>query len=150
MAYLNNVNLIGNLGRDATVRMTTNGRKCVQLTLATSRRYRDNNGEQKEDTQWHNVVVWGKLADTMESLKLTKGTSLYVGGMITYRKWEKDGKTSYMTEIVADAIQVLTPRSQGVAGQGNIHATNNPYAQQQKASYIIPGYEGDDVEDLPF
>ena len=117
MAYLNNVNLIGNLGRDAVIRVSPSGRKCAQLTLATSRRYRDNNGEQKEDTQWHNVVVWGKLADVIETMRLAKGTSLYVGGTLTYRKWEKDGHTNYITEIVADAIQVLTPRGNVQTGQ---------------------------------
>lgn len=151
MAYLNNVNLIGNLGKDAVIRVTPSGRKCAQLTLATSRRYRDNNGEQKEDTQWHNVVVWGKLADVIETMRLAKGTSLYVGGMITYRKWEKDGKTSYTTEIVADNIQVLTPRG-NMQQNGYSQGGSNPYHTEQKAgtndtqdmSYD-PG-----EEDLPF
>lgn len=140
MAYLNNVNLIGNLGKDAVIRVSPSGRKCAQLTLATSRRYRDNNGEQKEDTQWHNVVVWGKLADTMESLRLTKGTSLYVGGMLTYRKWEKDGHTNYITEIVADAIQVLTPRGNVQTGQ------KNPYHTEGNSRNA----EEYDDTDLPF
>ena len=69
MAYLNKVMLIGNIGKDPEFRMSqTGGRKRVSFSLATSRRYRDNNGEQKEQTDWHNIVGWGKTADIIEQL----------------------------------------------------------------------------------
>jgi len=137
MAYLNNVSLIGNLGKDAQVRMTTNGRKCVTMTLATSRKYRDAQGNQKDETNWHNIVIWGKLADTMESMHLTKGTALYVGGTLTYRKWEKNGNTQYITEIVADAVQILSKRE----GQSQ----PNPYHTEGNSQQV----EYDDT-DIPF
>ena len=69
MAYLNKVMLIGNIGKDPEVRVNPNGgRKRVSFSLATSRRYRDNNGEQKEQTDWHNIIGWGKIADIVEQL----------------------------------------------------------------------------------
>ena len=77
MAYLNKVMLIGNIGKDPEVRVNPNGgRKRVTFSLATSRRYRDNNGEQKEQTDWHNIVGWGKIADIVEQLGIRKGMSL--------------------------------------------------------------------------
>ena len=88
MAYLNKVMLIGNLGRDPEIRMTATGRKKVSFSLATSRRYRDAAGEQKEITDWHNVVGWGKTADIFEQLNVRKGISLFVEGTISYRSWD--------------------------------------------------------------
>jgi len=88
MAYLNKVMLIGNIGKDPEIRMTTTGRKKVSFSLATSRRYRDNNGETKEITDWHNIVGWGKIADIIESLGVRKGMSLFVEGTLTYRSWD--------------------------------------------------------------
>mgnify|MGYP003483640448 CR=1 FL=1 len=88
MAYLNKVMLIGNIGKDPEIRMGQNGgRKRVSFSLATSRRYRDNNGEQKEQTDWHNIVGWGKIADIVEQLGIHKGMSLYVEGTLTNRSW---------------------------------------------------------------
>ena len=68
MAYLNKVMLIGNIGKDPEIRANPAGRKRVSFSLATSRRYRDNNGETKEQTDWHNIVGWGKIADIIEQL----------------------------------------------------------------------------------
>uniref|UniRef100_UPI003863FFE9 single-stranded DNA-binding protein n=1 Tax=Fibrobacter sp. TaxID=35828 RepID=UPI003863FFE9 len=69
MAYLNKVMLIGNLGKDPEIRVSpTTGSKQVIFSIATSRRYRDNNGEQKEQTDWHNIIGWGKIADIVEQL----------------------------------------------------------------------------------
>ena len=88
MPFLNKVMLIGNIGKDPEIRVNqASGKKSVSFSLATSRRYRDNNGEQKEDTQWHNIVGWGKIADVFEQLGIRKGTSLYVEGRLTNRSW---------------------------------------------------------------
>ena len=110
MAYLNKVMLIGNIGKDPEFRMSpTGGRKCVSFSLATSRRYRDNNGEQKEETQWHNVVGWGKVADIFEQLGIRKGTSLYVEGRLANRSWtDQNGQKRYVTEVNLETFQVLT------------------------------------------
>jgi len=145
MAYLNKVMLIGNIGKDPEISANPqNGRKRVNFSLATSRKYRDNNGEQKEQTEWHNIVGWGKLVDIVENLGLKKGIQLYVEGRLTSRTWtDSDGAKRHVTEIDLESFQVLTPRSNGVAGQGNLHAQNNPYAPQNQPSY-------NDGEDLPF
>lgn len=149
MAYLNKVMLIGNLGKDPEIRVNqSSGKKVVSFSLATSRRYRDNNGEQKEDTQWHNIVGWGKVAEVFEQLGVRKGTSLYVEGRLTNRSWtDQNGQKRYVTEVAIDTFQLLTPR-------GNGQANGNGYGQgQQRQSYQQPqeaqGYCDDDV-DLPF
>ena len=148
MAYLNKVMLIGNLGKDPEIRVNqASGKKVVSFSLATSRRYRDNNGEQKEDTQWHNIVGWGKIADVVEQLQIRKGTSLYVEGRLTNRSWtdQASGQKRYVTEVALDTFQLLTPRGNGAQGNGygqaqQRQAYQNEYDQQQ----------ADDCEDLPF
>ena len=115
MAYLNKVMLIGNIGKDPEIRVNPNGgRKRVSFSLATSRRYRDNNGEQKEQTDWHNIIGWGKIADIVEQLGIRRGMSLYVEGTITNRSWtdQTTGQKQYTTEINMDSFQLLTPRQQ--------------------------------------
>lgn len=148
MAYLNKVMLIGNLGKDPEIRLgQQTGRKKVAFSLATSRRYRDANGEQKEDTQWHNVVGWGKVADIVEQLGIKKGTSLYVEGHLANRSWDdNNGQKRYVTEVCIDTFQVLTPRN-AQAQQGNSYAPQ--HAQNSQQAYGSPSYD-DDPDDLPF
>ena len=149
MAYLNKCMLIGNLGKDPEIRVNqASGKKVVSFSLATSRRYRDNNGEQKEDTQWHNIVGWGKIAEVFEQLGIRKGTSLYVEGRLTNRSWtdQASGQKRYVTEVALDTFQVLTPR-------GNGQANGNGYGQGQQRNSFQNEYDqqqDDDCEDLPF
>lgn len=151
MAYLNKVMLIGNIGKDPEIRVNpTSGKKVVKFSLATSKRYRDANGEQKELTEWHTVVGFGKLAEIVEQLGIRKGTSLYVEGELTNRSWtdQTSGQKRYATEINMSTFQILTPRDNGTQGiaygaqsaQQQRQAYQNDYAQQQQ----------DDCEDLPF
>lgn len=141
--------LIGNIGKDPEIRVNQQtGRKVVSFSIATSRRYRDANGEQKEDTQWHNIVGWGKVADVVEQLGIRKGTSLYAEGRLTNRSWtdQASGQKRYVTEVALESFQVLTPRQAqngggyGAQGQQQRPAYQNEYDQQQ----------ADDCEDLPF
>ena len=111
MASLNRVFLIGNCGGNPEIKTFASGNKVAQITLATSERYKDRNGEQKEDTEWHSVQAFGKLADVVERY-VHKGSLLYVDGKIRTRSYEADGRTIYRTEIVADHIQMLD-RPQG-------------------------------------
>ena len=148
MAYLNKVMLIGNLGKDPEIRVnTTSGKKVVSFSLATSRRYRDNNGEQKEETNWHNVVGFGKIADIFEQLGVSKGTTLYVEGRLTNRSWtDQNGQKRYVTEVALDTFQLLTPRgTQNGGGYGQ-------QAQQQRNSFQneYDQQQADDCDDLPF
>lgn len=153
MAYLNKVFLMGNLGKDPVISASATGRKRVSFSLATSRRYRDNNGEQKEQTDWHNIVGWGKIADTMESLGVHKGMTLYVEGSLTNRSWtDQNGQKRYSTEVNLDTFQLIGPRQQ----QGQYVPQSAPYDYSQGASrQQAPASEmnwqppdGDD--DLPF
>ena len=144
MAYLNKVMLIGNIGKDPEIRMTATGRKKVSFSLATSRRYRDAAGEQKEITDWHNVVGWGKTADIFEQLNIRKGTSLFVEGSISYRSWDDQntGQKKYITEINLDVFQLLSKAD----------STNPAYADRTytpPADYATPTDEAD-LNDLPF
>ena len=155
MAYLNKVMLIGNIGKDPEIRANPAGRKRVSFSLATSRRYRDNNGETKEQTDWHNIVGWGKIADIIEQLGVRKGMSLYVEGALTNRSWtdQTTGQKRYATEVNMDTFQLLTPRGQGApnAGgfsQGNGYNQSNSYSQSSAPAYDPQMSEGDD--DLPF
>lgn len=151
MAYLNKVMLIGNLGKDPEIRVSQiGGRKSVSFSLATSRRYRDANGEQKEDTQWHNIVGWGKIADVVEQLQIRKGTSLYVEGRLTNRSWtdQASGQKRYVTEVALDTFQILTPR-----GTQNGGGYGGGYGQQQQRPAYQNEYDqqqADDCDDLPF
>lgn len=111
MASLNRVTLIGNVGKDPEIKTLASGNKVANITLATSERYKDRNGEQKEDTEWHSVQAFGKLADVVERF-VHKGSLLYLDGKIRTRSYEADGRTMYRTEILADHIQMLD-RPQG-------------------------------------
>jgi len=144
MAYFNEATLLGNLGKTPEVRMTPSGKKRLNFSLATSKRYRDNNGEQKELTYWHNCTAWGKVADTIEALNLQGGTALLVRGEITYNSYEKDGTKVTRTEINVSNVQILTPKAK-TEGNGNGNATparsKKPAPQQQNPV---------DDDDLPF
>ena len=111
MAYLNKVLLIGNTGRDPEFTVTKTGRKRASFSLATTRRYRDANGEQKEQTDWHNIIAWGKTADVIESLGVHKGMTLFIEGSISYRSWnDQNGQKRYATDVVIETFQLLGNR----------------------------------------
>lgn len=158
MAYLNKVMLIGNIGKDPEIRVSPNGRKRVSLTIATSRRYRDNNGEQKEQTEWHNLVGWGKTADIFEQLGIRKGMSLYVEGWLSTRSWTDTttGFPKYITEVNIDTFQLLTQKAP--AGYWNNRGTGDSAPQGQteqqgaigKVQDAIANYDPAEEDDLPF
>lgn len=104
--YLNKVMLMGNVGKDPDIR-TVNGEKVANFTLATTYK-----GGDKESTEWHNIVVWGKKAEVIENY-VRKGSPLYIEGTIRTRSWEdQQGVKRYTTEIVAHTIQLLGSKSQ--------------------------------------
>ncbi len=103
----NSVQLIGHLGMDPKTITFGDNKKMVKYSLATNDYFRDKSGEKQEETQWHNIVTFGKLADISEKY-LKKGKEVAISGKIVYRKWESDdGKNHQMTEIVADEIQLV-------------------------------------------
>jgi single-strand DNA-binding protein len=111
MASVNKVILIGNLGRDPEVRYAPSGSAICNVTLATSRQWKDKtSGEKQEETEWHRVVFYDRLAEIAGEY-LKKGRPVYVEGRLKTRKWtDKDGVEKYTTEIVADQMQLLGGR----------------------------------------
>jgi single-strand DNA-binding protein len=114
MAGVNKVILLGNLGRDPELRYTQGGQAVANFTLATSENWNDKNGERVERTEWHRVVVWGRVAELC-SKYLSKGRSVYLEGRIQTREWEdKEGQKRYTTEVNAQTVQFLgNNRSEG-------------------------------------
>jgi single-strand DNA-binding protein len=106
----NRVQLIGNLGADPEVRAFDNGKKFARFSLATNDEYTDKEGQKIKQTQWHQLVVWGKLAETCQKY-LSKGKEIAVEGKLTYRSWnDKDGKTHNITEVVVNELLMMGPR----------------------------------------
>lgn len=103
----NKVQLIGNLGMNPEIRITESGRKLARVSLATHETWKNNNGERVTETQWHNIVAWGKTADLMEQY-LQKGSEVMVEGKLVNRNYtDKNGVKRYITEIEAQAILML-------------------------------------------
>ncbi|RTL25975.1 MAG: single-stranded DNA-binding protein [Burkholderiales bacterium] len=119
MASINKVILIGNLGRDPEVRYTPNGAAVCNVSVATTRNWKDkNSGDKIEETEWHRVVFYDRLAEIAGEY-LKKGRPVYVEGRLKTRKWQdKDGKDNYTTEIVAEQMQLLGGREGGGGGSG--------------------------------
>ncbi len=119
MASINKVILIGNLGRDPEVRYTPSGAAICNVTIATSRNWKDKtSGEKVEETEWHRVVFFDRLAEIAGEY-LKKGRPVYVEGRLKTRKWtDKDGLEKYTTEIMADNMQLLGGREGGGGDEG--------------------------------
>jgi single-strand DNA-binding protein len=115
MASVNKVILIGNLGRDPETRYTADGAAITNVSIATTRRYKDASGQQQEETEWHRVAFFGRLAEIAGEY-LRKGRPVYVEGRLRTRKWQdKDGNDKYTTEVVAENMQLLGSR-EGMGG----------------------------------
>jgi len=116
---LNKVTLIGRLGSDPEVRYMPTGGAVTNVSLATSRRWKDKNtGERREETEWHRIVFFSKLAEIAGEY-LKKGSQVYVEGRIQTNKWQdKEGKDRYTTEIIADQMQMLGGKNEGESGFG--------------------------------
>lgn len=109
--YLNKVMVYGNLTRDPEMKALPSGQNVTSMSLATNRTYKDKDGKQQEEVEYHNVVVWGKQAENCAKY-LTKGSGAYVEGRLQTRSWDKDGVKQYRTEIVAETVQFGSKPSQ--------------------------------------
>ena len=120
MASVNKVILIGNLGRDPETRYTADGAAITNISLATTRRYKDSSGQQQEETEWHRVSFFGRLAEIAGEY-LRKGRPVYVEGRIRTRKYQdkETGQDRYSTEIVAENMQMLGSR-EGMGGGADV------------------------------
>lgn len=160
MASLNKVILIGNLGKDPEVISFDNGTKKMSVSLATTERYRDRDGNWQEQTEWHNLVSWGPLAQDIADKRrnYVKGDQMYVEGKIKSRQYV-DGQnvTRHITEIVVDKMMSLGNNR----NQQNPNASYNAYGAQPQQQYPQPQNQSQPVEnqvpsqdyngdDLPF
>jgi single-strand DNA-binding protein len=151
MGSVNKVILVGNLGRDAELRYTPGGAAVATLNLATTEVFKDREGQKKEDTQWHRVILWGKTAETLQDY-LTKGKQIYVEGKLQTRKWkDKDGNDKYTTEIRGDRV-VLLSGGGGSRGEGLSSRSSSSTSSSDEFAHAEAG--GGSVEltddDIPF
>jgi single-strand DNA-binding protein len=164
MASVNKVILVGNLGRDPEIRYMPSGEAVANVAIATTSKYKDKNGDPVEDTEWHRVSFFGKLAEIVGQY-LSKGRSVYIEGRLKTRKYtDKDGVEKYATEIIANEMQMLgsPPGDQGPMGGRDgaprQQAQQRPQGQaprQQQPSRQAPaprpasGFDDMD-DDIPF
>lgn len=126
---LNKVMLIGNLGADPETRYTQDGTCVTNIRLATTERFKNREGERQERTEWHRVVLWGKLGEIANQY-LAKGRQVYIEGKIETRKWtDKEGNDRYSTEIRANQMQMLGGRGESAAAPQQAAAPDtDPFA----------------------
>jgi single-strand DNA-binding protein len=169
---LNKVFLIGNVGKDPDVRHLEGGASVASFTLATTERFRERgSGETKELTEWHNIVAWRQLADLAENF-IRKGSQIFVEGRIRSRSWDdQNGQKRYVTEILADSIQLLGRKGDAPIPTGGAYtdpgapapapgpapaprtaapAYPKPQPQQPQQPIALDSLDGDDSDDLPF
>ena len=137
MASVNKVILLGNLGRDPEVRYTSSGDAVVSMSIATTETWKDKGGQRQEKTEWHNVVMYRRLAEIAGEY-LKKGSQVYIEGRLQTRKWQdKQGNDRYTTEIAADHMQMLGQRDSGGAsdrrggGRHDYHPAGGGMAMQE-------------------
>jgi len=145
--YLNKAMIFGNLTRDPELKSLPSGIQVCSFSLATNRVYKDRDGNKQEQVDYHNIVVFGRQAETSAQY-LKKGSSAYVEGRLQTRSWDKDGVKQYRTEVVADRVQ-FGPRSGG--GESAPSGKDSGGAEEAKGT-SAPEYPEEDInpEDIPF
>ena len=150
--YLNKVMLFGNLTRDPELRALPSGMNVCSFSIATNRVYIGKDGKKQEQTDFHNVVVFGRQADTVNQY-LKKGSSTLVEGRLQTRSWEKDGAKQYRTEVIAERVQ-FGPRAGGAGGSGSYGGARHEDAPAHEEAPAGPGLEYPKEEinpdDIPF
>lgn len=162
MASVNKVILIGSLGRDPEVRYMPNGEAVANFSMATTESWKDKSGVKQEKTEWHNIVMYRRLAEIAGEF-LKKGRPVYIEGRLQTRKWEKDGVTRYSTEIIGDQMQMLGSGrdNQDSSGSGNDGGYDGQQDSQSQAPAQRPqqapapattggGYDAFEDSDIPF
>ncbi len=151
MASVNKVILLGNLGADPDVRYSSdNSNAIASLSIATNRRYRNRDGQLVSETEWHRVVLFSRLAEIAKDY-LRKGRSVYIEGRLRTRKWtDQQGIDRYTTEIIGEAMQLLSGRDDGMGGDG-FESRPRPAPQPAAASPAATSSPIDQLdEDIPF
>lgn len=148
MSSLNKAMIIGRLGADPEVRYTQSNTAVATMNVATSERYKDKNGELQENTEWHRVVAWSRLAEICQEY-LKKGSLVYFEGPIQTREWEdKDGQKRYTTEIKALNMQMLDSR--GSSNKDGGTSSGNKNSKPAASTVDIDDSFDDMDDDLPF
>jgi single-strand DNA-binding protein len=155
---LNKVMLIGHLGNDPEIKIMSSGQTRVNFTLATNENFKDSSGNLQERTEWHRIIVWGKLAEICGQY-LKKGRQVYIEGRLQTRSWDdtKSGEKKYTTEIVCSDMQMLGGQRDQGGGQGYNEGSSMGYEHQQSppdhqlppAPPSVPMLENE-KDDLPF
>ncbi|PIT96878.1 single-stranded DNA-binding protein [Candidatus Campbellbacteria bacterium CG10_big_fil_rev_8_21_14_0_10_35_52] len=149
--YLNKALIYGNLTRDPELKSLPSGIQVTTFSIATNRVWKDKDGGKQESVEYHNIVVFGRQAETVAQY-LKKGSSAFVEGRMQTRSWESDGVKKYRTEIVADRVQ-FGPRG---AGGGGVKTQSAPRGKTDNTAQQMPSndieYPEDDIkpEDIPF
>lgn len=144
---VNRVTLLGHLGQDPEIRTTPGGKSVATMRLATSEQWTDReSGERKEATEWHTIVIWGKLAEVCEQY-LRKGSQVYFEGKLRTRKWQdKQGNDRYSTEVIADEMVML---GGGQRGEARNETRDTRPAQRERSA--APAQSAADFDDdIPF
>lgn len=149
---VNKVILIGNLGGAPEVRFTPGGQAVANFRIATNESWTDKSGQKQERTEWHRIVVWGKLAELCGEY-LTKGRQCFVEGRLQTREWQdKDGKKNYTTEVVAQNVVFLGGKGEG-AGAGPRKSAGGPEDYAPPSDMDMGGGgapQGGSEDDIPF
>ena len=148
---INKVTLIGRLGKDPEKKTLPSGAAFVRFTMATNESYKDKDGEWKESTEWHNIIMWRDLADRAEK-QLKKGSLVFLEGKITYQKYEdKDGKQITFTEISANSFRSLE-KSENSSASNSVPPPVDTYFNnnESKSSGEKADNPASDSDDLPF
>ncbi len=147
---VNKVILVGNLGRDPEMRSTQGGQPIASFSVATSRKFKDKEGNRQEQTEWHNVVCFGRQAE-IAGQYLTKGKMVYVEGRLQTRSWDdkESGKKQYKTEIVCDNFQMLGSRGDGGSGGTGSGGARDSGQSAPAGDTRDAGHEFQD-DDIPF
>jgi len=150
--YLNKAMVFGNLTRDPELRALPNGTQVCAMGLATNRVWNDKDGQRQEQTEYHNVTIFGRQAENCAKY-LTKGNGAYVEGRLQTRSWEKDGVKQYRTEIIADTVQ-FGPKGGGSGASAVPVAAGAPAgpAKSEDKAPAMPDYPEEEInpEDIPF
>lgn len=147
--YLNKALIIGNLTRDPELKSLPSGTQVTTFGVATNRVWKDKDGQKQEDTEFHNIVVFGRQAETTAQY-LRKGSSVLVEGRLQTRSWESEGQKKYRTEIVADRVQFGARSSDGGAPSEGATPRSAPAAKAKGKGDIEYPEEDINPEDIPF
>ena len=149
--YINKATIYGNLTRDPEKRALPSGQSVCSFAVATNRTYNDKDGKKQEQTEFHDVVAFGKLADVMGQW-LKKGRPVYIEGRMQTRSWEQDGVKRYRTEIVADTFQFGADVGRGGDGGGQSNTVSASNSADTPNAPKLPDYPEEEInpDDIPF